>query len=71
MTDAEIEAESRKYSLDVIIMLPLRDGRWAVFNAARQLQYISINPLSRLHEVQPPALRLSRRPALTLEDLGL
>ena len=37
MSPNVMEAESRKYSNDVIIVLPLSSGKLAVFNAARQL----------------------------------
>lgn len=37
MTPDEQEALSRKYSDDVIILLPLKSGHVAVFNSAREL----------------------------------
>lgn len=37
MTPDEQEALSRKYSDDVILLLPLKSGSWAVLNNAREL----------------------------------
>ena len=55
MTIDEQEAESRKYSDEVIILLPLASGKCAVFNAARQLQRISNFPPDLFDlEVKPP-----------------
>jgi hypothetical protein len=43
MSPDEQEAQSRKYGRDVIVLLPLRSGRVAVLNAARELcGYVSI-----------------------------
>lgn len=75
MTHAEQEALSRRYSNDVIILLPLHSGAIAIFNNARELcGYANIEGdkawdivLSQWH---PPAAR-EARPQPTLEDLGL
>lgn len=37
MTADELEALSRKYSNDVVIILPLKSTRWAVFDNQRRL----------------------------------
>jgi hypothetical protein len=57
MTSEEQEALSRKYSNDVVMLLILRNGSIAVFNAARELQSICRADDLRLHvmEVKPPA----------------
>lgn len=73
----EHEIENRKYH-DVIMLLPLADGRFAVLNNARQLQFISINPLARFAEVKQVASRAQQwvakqpvRSTISLEELGL
>lgn len=40
MTDDQQEAESRKYSNDAVVLLKLRSGRIAVFNATLKLDRI-------------------------------
>jgi hypothetical protein len=75
MTRDEQEALSRKYSNDVMILLPLYSGAIAIFNNARELCGIIEPPFDewRIGDIQdlwrPPAVRVAHRP--TLEDLGL
>jgi hypothetical protein len=42
MTTDEQEALSRKYSNDLILLLPLKSGNIAVFNTARELTGIAV-----------------------------
>lgn len=42
------EAESRKYSNDVIMLLPLSGGQWAVMDAKRAVRFIG--PEHHLHD---------------------
>lgn len=76
MTPQELEAESRKYGNDIVMLLKLSDGSFAVFNAARVLQFFSdphtstTSVLSAVYDnVERPEIRLPK--AITLEELGL
>jgi hypothetical protein len=61
MTSDEQEAESRKHSNDVVILLSLASGKWAIFNAARKLERIVVFPdafdlkVTAPERPQPPA----------------
>lgn len=71
MSPDEQEALSRKYSDDVIILLPLGSGQVAVFNAARKLCGFVV-PDNLVIEAWHVWERPERAPkTFTLEDLGL
>jgi hypothetical protein len=72
MTSDEQEAQSRKYSDDVVILLPLSSGKVAVFNNARQLERIVDPPVTDLsvsitHRVTTPTRRPTFNPEIELD----
>ena len=77
MTPDEQEALSRRYSDDVILLLPLKSGAIAVFNNARTLcgfvdETCKLNEeiiLQLWHPPEKPAPR--KRQGVDLEELGL
>lgn len=75
MTTDEQEALSRKYSDDVILLLPLKSGSWAVFNNARELcGFINARDdifQNRLSGVWHPPAKPAAQPAVDLTELGL
>jgi len=78
MTVDEQEALSRKYSDDVILLLPLENGRIAVLNNARELcGYLNVTlPFRqilwrRLADVWHPPVKPTARPIIDLNELGL
>ena len=83
MTSDEQEALSRVYSDDIIILLPLRSGRVAVFNSARTLCGMIHKPEPIRDDTWPwwkELMRVWHKPAATpkpssatpsLEELGL
>lgn len=83
MTAEEQEALSRKYSDDVILLLPLSTGSIAVFNNSRTLCGIippsifspsDLNVLTqvwRKSQIVQQVFRVRQSGGLTLDDLGL
>jgi hypothetical protein len=77
MSPDEQEARWRKYSDDVIMLLPLKSGSVAVFNSARELcdiMYLDDPEIKGfmsdiVAHWYPPAARPKQRPSL--EELGL
>lgn len=55
MSADEMEARSRKYSNDVVMLLILKNGNIAVFDAARELQSICRADDLRAHVMQVKA----------------
>jgi hypothetical protein len=71
VTSDEQEALSRKYSNDVLLILPLKSGKIAVFNRAFELCGIANSMDDALGIWYAPA---SPKPAvikISLEELGL
>jgi hypothetical protein len=68
MTPDEKEALSRKYGRDVIILLPLRSGKFAVFNSARELCAIEGGPDTFGEQCLEWIVSLWRAPALRIES---
>ncbi len=79
MTEDEQEALSRKYSDDVILLLPLESGRIAVLNNARELCgcldtwcYSGHECLwHRIKEIWHAPAKPAARPVIDLNELGL
>lgn len=79
MHSEEMEALSRKYTNDVVMLLKLSTGSIAVFNAARELQSICRADDLRIHveAVQPVAVRVPERfhaplpPEINLDEIEL
>lgn len=75
--DSQIqEAESRKYSNDAVVLLPLSGGQWALFNNARQLLAIgSWEYLIAAAAIAPRTVRPTHEPTATipinLEDINI
>lgn len=70
------EALSRKYSDDVIMLLPLKTGRIAVFNNARELCGIIPFAFDLMEDVKsawypPKPTKVELPLAVDLKDLGL
>lgn len=65
MTPSERQAESRKYSNAVVLVLPLDNGEFAVYNNARELSEIVpaaelLTALARVKPVSP--LQVAAKP---------
>jgi hypothetical protein len=76
MSPDEMEARSRRYSNERIILLPLSSGALAVFNNGGDLCGIIEPPFdewrySDLIAMWHPPARTPSRPRPTLEELGL
>jgi hypothetical protein len=76
-TDPRVqEALSRRYSNDIIMLLPLRDGSIAVFNAARELcgfvpaRWADLSEIERIWHPPAPAPTTHKSP-VDLNDLEL
>ena len=62
MNSEEMEALSRKYSNDVVMLLVLSTGSIAVFNAARELQSICRSDDLRAHVSAVESVPVKVRP---------
>lgn len=70
MSPDEQEARWRRYSNDVIKLLPLKSGRIAVFNRGGDLCGIYFGDrISELMELWYPPAKREARPNPTLEEL--
>lgn len=79
MTQDEQEALSRAHGRDVIVVLPLKSGNIAVYNAKRELCGILESPtwyppgeaIARIQLMWSPPTYQSAKPEVNLEELGL
>lgn len=71
----EFEASAKRYGNSFVIVVPLRSGRFGVFNAARELHSIVEAGDLVTAVLAVPALkprkRTSPEPSFSLEDLDL